>query len=230
VQALPSLHVVPFEATGFEQVPVLGLHAPAVWHWSDAVHVIGFDPTQVPDWQESACVQALPSLQGVPFGAAVVEHAPVLGLHVPPAAHWPAAEHVTGFDPVHTPAWHASVCVQASPSVHEVPFAATGFEHTPVLGEQTPATWHASDAVQTTPVHKFPASSDPNPSWNVTVPPEFITTCAAASAPVNCDVSTVTRDFVARTSAWSFAPEFRLMPEDVSKDPRTIRCRSSRTP
>jgi hypothetical protein len=32
VQALPSLHVVPLGAFGFEQVPVAGLHVPATWH------------------------------------------------------------------------------------------------------------------------------------------------------------------------------------------------------
>ena len=32
VQALPSLQVVPLAAAGFEHAPVLGLHAPAVWH------------------------------------------------------------------------------------------------------------------------------------------------------------------------------------------------------
>jgi hypothetical protein len=35
----------------------------------------------------SVCVQALPSLQAVPLGAAGVEHFPVLGLHVPAAWH-----------------------------------------------------------------------------------------------------------------------------------------------
>src|SRR2546422_2604214 len=39
VQALPSLHAMPFGAGGFEQVPVAGLHVPARWHWSDAAHV-----------------------------------------------------------------------------------------------------------------------------------------------------------------------------------------------
>ena len=67
VQALPSLHVVPFATTGFEQAPVDGLHVPAVWHWSCAVHVTVF-PAQVPAWQASAVVQAFPSLHVVPSG------------------------------------------------------------------------------------------------------------------------------------------------------------------
>jgi hypothetical protein len=81
--ALPSLHAVPFGAVGLEQVPVAGLQVPATWHWSSAVQVTGFDPVHVPAWQVSVCVQVLPSLQVVPFGAAGFEHAPVVGSHVP---------------------------------------------------------------------------------------------------------------------------------------------------
>jgi len=57
---------------------------------------------------------------------------------------------------VHVPDWHVSLCVHALPSLHAVPFAAFGFEHDPVCGSQTPATWHWSLAEQTTglaPVH-----------------------------------------------------------------------------
>jgi hypothetical protein len=32
VQAFPSEHAVPLAAVGFEQLPVLGLHVPALWH------------------------------------------------------------------------------------------------------------------------------------------------------------------------------------------------------
>jgi hypothetical protein len=32
VQPLPTLQAVPFAWDGFEQTPVAGLHAPAVWH------------------------------------------------------------------------------------------------------------------------------------------------------------------------------------------------------
>jgi hypothetical protein len=34
VQALPSLHVVPFAFGGFEQTPVPVLQVPTSWHWS----------------------------------------------------------------------------------------------------------------------------------------------------------------------------------------------------
>jgi hypothetical protein len=139
VQALPSLHVVPFAATGFEHAPLDGLHVPAVWHWSDAAHVMGFDPTQVPAWHASVCVQALPSLQVVPFAATGLEHVPLDGLHVPGVWHWSDAAQVIGFDPTQVPAWHASVWVHALPSLQVVPFAATGLEHAPLDGLHVPA-------------------------------------------------------------------------------------------
>ena len=50
--------------------------------------------------------------------------------------------HTTGFDPVHTPVWHVSVCVHALPSLHAVPFGAAGFEQAPVPELHVPATWH----------------------------------------------------------------------------------------
>jgi hypothetical protein len=49
VQALPSSHAVPSGAVGLEQVPLTGLHAPVVWHWSSGTHVTGFDPAHAPD-------------------------------------------------------------------------------------------------------------------------------------------------------------------------------------
>jgi hypothetical protein len=103
VHALPSLQLVPFDATGFEHVPLLGLHVPATWHSSLAVHVTGFEPAHVPDWHASICVHALPSLQVVPFVATGFEQAPLLGLHVPTTWHWSLAVHVTGLNPVHVP-------------------------------------------------------------------------------------------------------------------------------
>ena len=150
VHALPSLQVVPFVAAGFEHAPVPGLQLPATWHWSSAVHVTGFDPVHAPDWHESVCVHASPSLQLVPFVAAGFEHAPVPALQLPATWHWSSAVHVTGFLPVHAPDWHESVCVHASPSLQLVPFVAAGFEHAPVPGLQLPATWHWSSAVHVT--------------------------------------------------------------------------------
>jgi hypothetical protein len=123
---------------GLEHAPVPGSHVPAVWQESLATHVTGVPP-QAPPWQASPVVHALPSLHVVPFAAAGFEHAPLVGSQVP--ATWQAslAVHVTGFPPVHVPLWHESLCVQALPSLHVVPFAAVGFEHTPLVGSQVPA-------------------------------------------------------------------------------------------
>ena len=49
VQRLPSLHGAPSGLLGFEQVPVAALQVPAVWHWSCAVQLTGFEPVHVPD-------------------------------------------------------------------------------------------------------------------------------------------------------------------------------------
>jgi hypothetical protein len=86
VQALPSLHEVPFAAAGLEHWPVAGLQLPATWHWSDALQVTGLLPVQAPAWHVSVCVHALPSLHVVPFAAAGLEHWPLVGLQVP--ARW----------------------------------------------------------------------------------------------------------------------------------------------
>lgn len=71
------------------------------------MHVIGFEPTHVPLWHASFCVQTLLSLHVVPLAAAGFEHVPLDGLHVPATWHWSLAVHVTGFEPEQTPAAHA---------------------------------------------------------------------------------------------------------------------------
>ena len=106
---------------GFEQAPVFGSQAPAKWHASSGVQVIGLPPTQVPRWQVSVCVQGLPSLQAVPSGATGFEQRPVAGLRVPAT-------------------WQASVGGQGR-FVHE---PLSGLEHTPVVGLQVPASWQES--------------------------------------------------------------------------------------
>jgi hypothetical protein len=69
---------VPSDAAGFEHAPVDALQVPATWHWSDATHVTGLPPVQTPAWQVSIWVQALPSLQTVPFVTGVCVHAPLV--------------------------------------------------------------------------------------------------------------------------------------------------------
>jgi hypothetical protein len=77
-------------------------------------------------------------LHAVPAAAFAYEHTPVDVLHTPACWHWSGDAHVTGFTPVHTPAWHVSVCVHALVSLHAVPLVLIGFEHTPVAGLQVP--------------------------------------------------------------------------------------------
>src|SRR2546422_11239275 len=83
---------------------------------------------------------------------------------VPATWHWSEAVQATGLLPVQTPLWQVSVGVQALPSLQALPLAFTGFEHVPVVGEQVPATWHWSEAVQATGL--LPAQT---PLWQVAV-------------------------------------------------------------
>ena len=101
----------------------------------------GLEPTHAPDWHVSVCVQRLASLHDAPFALTVCVQAPVPVLH---EATWHESDGVqtTGFEPVHTPASHWSVCVQALPSLHAVPFTFAGFEQIPVAVSHVPASWH----------------------------------------------------------------------------------------
>src|SRR5438034_50781 len=83
VHALPSSQGAPLGLAGLLHAPVAGLHVPAEWHWSEAVHTTGFVPRQAPAAQVSVCVQALPSSQGAPSALAGLLQAPVAGLQVP---------------------------------------------------------------------------------------------------------------------------------------------------
>ncbi len=69
MQALTSLHPVPFGFAGFEQTPVAGAHVPTSWQRSLALHTTGLPPAQAPDAHASTCVHPFPSLHAVPFAA-----------------------------------------------------------------------------------------------------------------------------------------------------------------
>jgi len=150
VQALPSLHVDPLALAGFEQTPVEVLQTPGAWHWSGVAQTTGLPPVQLPDWQVSVCVHALLSLQLVPLGLDGFEQTPVDGLHVPATWHWSDAVQTIGLPLVQLPAWQVSDCVHALPSLQVEPLGLAGSEQTPFAGLHVPATWHWSDAVQTT--------------------------------------------------------------------------------
>jgi hypothetical protein len=87
VQALLSVQDVPLVAIGFEQTPVPVSQTPATWHWSDAVHTVAVPGVHVPAWQLSPVVQALLSVQVVPFVAFGFEQTPV------PVSQTPATWH-----------------------------------------------------------------------------------------------------------------------------------------
>ena len=138
MHASPSLQPLPFAFSGFEQVPLVGLQVPATWHWSLAKQTTGFAPVQTPVWQVSLCVQALPSLQVLPFALSGFEQVPCAGSQVPATWHWSLAAQTTGFAPVQTPASQVSLCVQALPSSQVLPFVLFGFEQVPVDWSHVP--------------------------------------------------------------------------------------------
>ena len=109
-------------------------------------------------------VHALLSLHCEPGGASGFEQVPVWLLQVPALWHWSEAEHLTGLLPSQRPAWHTSVCVQALPSAHLVPFGAMGSEQVPVLALQRPTEWHWSLAAQVTGFAPLQA-----PVWQVSL-------------------------------------------------------------
>src|SRR5579883_258743 len=91
---------------------------------------MGLPPVQVPFWQVSVWVQALPSLQVVPLAAAGLEHWPVVGSQVP--ATW------QGSSALHTTPAHRSVLVHTPPlTVRPGQHGSVGSEGAPA-GRQPP--------------------------------------------------------------------------------------------
>ena len=134
----------------------------------EPLHVWACPPLHTPVWHVSELVQALPSLQTVPFVFATAAGHPVAGTHAPIVWHWSVVHvtataaghpvagthtpivwqwsvvHVTAVPPVHAPDWHVSPVVHALLSLHVVPFAfATAVGH-PVAGTHAPIVWHWS--------------------------------------------------------------------------------------
>jgi len=124
VHASPSLQALPSAFCGLVHSPVPGLQVPTSWQLSVGGHVMAAPPTQVPAWQLSNGVQALPSLHALPSGLAGLEHMPVAGLHVPGSWQASSGVHVTGAPGAHVPDWQVSDWVQLLPSLQEVPLGA----------------------------------------------------------------------------------------------------------
>jgi hypothetical protein len=79
---------------------------------------------------------------GSQFGIAGFEHVPVDELHVPAVWQISSGVQTTELPAVHAPLWHVSFRSQRLPSLHAVPFGATGFKQTPVEGAHAPMRWH----------------------------------------------------------------------------------------
>jgi hypothetical protein len=142
VHVLPSLHGVSFGLFGLLHTPVAGMHSPASWHWSLAVHTTGACPTHVPASQKSACVHRSPSSQLVPSPIGGLLQRPVAESQSPGTWHRSLAPQTIGFPPTHAPPRQVSACVHRLPSSQLAPFALAGFEHTPVDESQVPTAWH----------------------------------------------------------------------------------------
>src|SRR5437867_134802 len=112
----------------------------------------------------SVCVQAFPSLDPAPAGSPGIVQAPVVVLETPASWHWSVGVQTTGFDPAQAPDCHMSVCVQAFPSLHPAPSSLPGAVPVSVVVLQTPASWHWSEAAQTTGFDPVQA-----PDWHMSV-------------------------------------------------------------
>jgi hypothetical protein len=83
---VPPVHGVPFGLAGYSQIPSIGLQAPALWHSSAMLQVIGV-PVQEPPWHESMRVQRSLSVHVFPSVVTGLLQVPVVGSHVPTSWH-----------------------------------------------------------------------------------------------------------------------------------------------
>ena len=123
-------------------------------------------PVQAPAWQVSPVVQALASLQVVPFVLATGAGQPVAGTQAPTVWHWSAVQ-TTGVPALQVPApSQVSAPLQALPSLHDVPAAADAWVQVPLVPQVS--------IVQGLPSLQDCAVQVPfeKPSWYVMVAPE----------------------------------------------------------
>jgi hypothetical protein len=159
LQALPSLHAVPF-VTAVEVQPVSGLHESVV-HGFESLHVSAVPAVQVPLWQVSAPLHRLPSVQDVPFATDVFTQ-PVVVLHESVVHGFESLQEI-GVPAVQLPAWQVSAPLHRLPSRQGVPFGA-GAVVQPVAGEQ-PSVVHGFESLQTSGVPAVQV-----PFWQVSGP------------------------------------------------------------
>src|SRR6185295_19275439 len=98
--------------------------------------------------------------------------------------------------------------VHALPSLHAVPSGAAGFEHAPVAGSQTPATWHWSDAVHCTGL--APVQT---PDWHVSICVHLLLSLhAVPSAATGFEHAPVAGSHMPATWHWSDAAHWTGFP------------------
>ena len=94
---------------------------------------------QAPAWQMSLVQLTLSAVHAAPSGLFATVHPPFPS-HMDDA--WQSAAVHEYAAPPQTPAVQTSFFVHAVPSLHAVPFAATGLEHLPLVASHVPAAWH----------------------------------------------------------------------------------------
>jgi hypothetical protein len=116
---------------------------------------------QVPAWQVSAPLQALPSAHDVPFATAGYWQ-PDAGLQVSLVHGLPSVQ-TSGVPAPHVPPWQVSAPLHAFPSPHDVPFDSGVYTHPPEALHESAV--HGLLSVQ---VSGAPAVHVPD--WHVSAP------------------------------------------------------------
>jgi hypothetical protein len=98
----------------------------------------------------SFSVQRSPSSQALPSTFGGLEQIPVSGSQLPASWQASSGKHESGVPLAQLPAWHESLCVHASPSLHGAPSTFGGSLQSPVCASQVPASWQSSSGVHTT--------------------------------------------------------------------------------
>jgi hypothetical protein len=159
LQALPSLHELPFGALACWQ-PAPGLQVSVV-HGFESSQFGAVPGVQAPAWQVSAPLQVLPSVHEVP-SVTLACWQPVAGAQVS-VVHGFESSQFGAVPAVQAPAWQVSAPLQVLPSVHEVPSV-------------TLACWQPVAGAQVSLVHGFESSqlgavpAVQAPAWQVSAP------------------------------------------------------------
>jgi hypothetical protein len=131
LQAFPSLQPVPLATSVFWQ-PLAASHESVV-QGLPSLQLSGGPGVQVPVWQVSVPLQALPSPQDVPFVTLTFRH-PSVASQESAVQGLPSSQ--LGIAPgEQVPAWQVSVPLHALPSLQDVPFPTAVCAH-PVTGSQ----------------------------------------------------------------------------------------------